>query len=62
MIHERKLTKTHQGLFKQVGNLISSMKSLKSLIVTDQESAILKAAVLELPNLHQLQCWNHLLL
>ena len=33
---------------------------MQSCIVTDQESAIIKAIELELPNLHQLHCWNHL--
>lgn len=60
MIHERKFTETHQELFKQVGSLIPSIKSSKSCIVTDRESAVLKAVELELPNLHHLHCWNHL--
>ena len=60
MIHERKFTETHQELFKQAGNLIPSIKSSKSCIVTDRESAIMKAVELELPTLHHLQCWNHL--
>ena len=60
MIHERKFSETHQELFKQAGILIPSLKSLHSCIVTDRESAITKAIELELPNLHQLHCWNHL--
>ena len=60
MIHERKFTETHQELFNQAGKLIPSMKSLQSCIVTDRESAITKAIELELPNFHQLHCWNHL--
>ena len=60
IIHERKFSETHQELFKQAGILIPSMKSLHSCIVTDRESTITKAIELELPNLHQLHCWNHL--
>ena len=60
MIHERKFTDTHQEFFKHAGNLIPSIKSSQSCIVTDREDAIIKAARLELPTLHHLQCWNHL--
>ena len=56
MIRERKFTETHQELFKQAGGLIPSIKSCKSCIVTDRESAVLKAVELELPNLHHLHC------
>ena len=48
LIHERKFTETHQELFKMASSLIPIMKSSKSCIVTDRESANLKAAKMEL--------------
>ena len=60
LIHERKFTETHQVLFQEVVRCISSIKSTSSCLVIDREKAIIKAAEIEVLNLQQLQCWNHI--
>ena len=60
LIHERKFAETHQILFQEAVRHIPSIKSTSSCLVIDREKAIIKAAEMEVPNLHQLQCWNHI--
>ena len=60
LIHERKFTETHQVLFQEVVRCIPSIKSTSSCLVIDREKAIIKAAEIEVSNLQQLQCWNHI--
>ena len=60
LINERKFAETHQVLFQEVVCHIPYIKSTSSCLVVDREKAIIKAAEMEVSNLHQLQCWNHL--
>ena len=61
LVHERKFTETHQ-VFQEAVRCIPSIKSASSCLVIDREKAIIKAAEIEVPNLQQLQCWNHIYL
>ena len=60
LVHERKFAETHQVLFQEAVCHIPSIKSTSSCLVIDREKAIIKAAEIEVPNFHQLQCWNYI--
>ena len=57
LIHERKLSETHENFFKILSSLVKNMKGVP--IVTDVESAIVKA-IRENTTLKQIGCWHHL--
>ena len=57
LIHERKLSETHEHFFKILSSLVKNMKGVP--IVTDMESAIVKA-IRENTTLKQIGCWRHL--
>ena len=57
LIHERKLSETHEHFFKILSSLVKPLKAVP--IVTDMESAIVKA-IRENTTLKQIGCWRHL--
>ena len=57
LIHERKLTETHDVFFKHLNNMVRNLKGLP--IVTDMESAIVRA-IKDQTALKQIGCWRHL--
>ena len=57
LIHERKLSETHEHFFKILSSLVKPLKGVP--IVTDMESAIVKA-IRENTTLKQIGCWRHL--
>ena len=57
LIHERKLSETHEHFFKILSSSVKNMKGVP--IVTDMESAIVKA-IRENTTLKQIGCWHHL--
>ena len=61
LIHERKLTESHRVLFQTAGVRIASLKMRSPCLVTNREKAIVNAALAELPTIHLVQCWNHVL-
>lgn len=60
MIHERKLTTTHQEMFKECVQRIPSLKRANCPLVTDKERAIVNAIKHEIPTVEVLFCWNHI--
>ena len=60
LLHERKLSETHQQMFKECLEAIPSLKKTTCPIVTDKEQGILDALRKQLPNITIVHCWNHL--
>ena len=59
LIHEKKLSESHQFFFQEAVKAIPSLKNATCCLVTDKEQAIIKAADLVVPKLIKLLCWNH---
>ena len=60
LIHEKKLSESHQFFFQEAVKAIPSLKNATCCLVTDKEQAIIKAADLVVPKLIKLLCWNHI--
>ncbi len=60
LFHERKLTETHQDMFKECIKRIPSLKEMDSPIITDKENPISNAINMEMPSVRLLYCWNHI--
>ena len=59
LIHDRKLTITHEKLFKQLKNLIPNLSKVKTPLILDREKSHSNAAEI-IPQLEILFCWNHI--
>ena len=60
LVHERKLTETHEAMFKECVKCIPSLAKTCFPIVTDKERSIINAIKSELPGIKLLYCWNHI--
>ena len=60
LVHERKLTETHEAMFKECVERIPSLAKTCFPIVTDKERSIINAIKSELPGIKLLYCWNHI--
>jgi hypothetical protein len=61
LLHERKFTSTHKNFFCDLKQLVPSLCTSNSPIVTDQEKAITNAIDAEVPHIAHVYCWNHVL-
>ena len=59
LLHKRKFTSTHQNFFRTLQAMVPSLRRSHSPIVTDQEKAIINAIAVEVPQMHHVYCWNH---
>lgn len=63
LIHERKWEWLHQFLFWRLLQLVPELNSKKvverTIIVTDEETAIVNAVKKYLPNMPRFRCWIH---
>lgn len=60
LLHERKLTTTHQELFTELRTRVPSLQKCKYPVVTDREQAIENAISVAFPNIPLMHCWNHI--
>ncbi len=58
MVHERKLTETHEAMFRECVKRVPSLKNVNLPIVTDREKRIINTIKTELP-VKLVHCWNH---
>jgi len=62
LLHERKLTATHDAFFRCIASLCPEINSASNVVmVTDSEVAITKAISDNFPDLNTFLCWNHIL-
>lgn len=61
LVHERKLTETHEEMFRVCTACIPALKNTSSPLVTDKEKAIVNAVKQQLPSVPLVHCWNHTL-
>ena len=62
MLHERKTQETHETFFRTARKAIPELnKAGHTIMVTDQEVAIINAIRLTIPNLPLFRCWNHMI-
>ena len=61
LVHERKLTKTHEEMFKVCTARIPALRNTTSPLVTDKEKSITNAVKQQLPSVPLIHCWNHIL-
>ena len=59
VLHERKFDRVHEVFFQNVRDKIPSLK--QCCIVTDGESAIIKAVSSVMPEWKLVTCWNHII-
>ena len=60
LIHERKLSETHQDMFRECVRCIPALKKSKCPLVTDREQGIVDAAQKVLPSISLVHWWNHI--
>ncbi len=58
MIHERKLTETHEAMFRECVKQVPSLKNINLPIVTDREKSIINAIKTEVLSVKLVHCWN----
>jgi len=62
LIHERKLSKTHDDFFRHISNILPELQTAtNAIIVTDGEASIRTALHTHMPHIRAFLCWNHLL-
>ena len=61
LIHERKLSSTHDEFFRQISSTIPELqRTTNTIIVTDGETAFRNAVLTHLPAVKSFLCWNHI--
>ena len=61
LIHERKLTETHEDLFDVLSRQVKSITKLSIPLVTDGEKALINSIESKLPIIILVRCWNHII-
>jgi len=62
LLHERKLTATHNVFFQHLASVCPEINDAPNLLmVTDSEVAITSAITANFPELKRFLCWNHIL-
>ena len=62
LLHERKLTHTHDTFFRHIASMCPEIDACSNVIlVTDSEQAIRKSLAKHFPSTQAFLCWNHLL-
>ena len=61
LIHERKLTETHEEIFELLSKEVKNISKLPIPLVTDGKQALIKLIQRKLPNINLVRCWNHII-